>query len=314
MKVGLLILNYNGYFDTINCIKSIESYNSYDIKYIVVDNASPQAVDCEQIKAFFACTFPGDYISIKENESIDTILPKATFIKAKKNNGYSQGNNIGLKYIYKDPEIDEVLLINNDILFFEDIIPILHKYLNEIEDAAIVSPLLLKKDKKEIDYNCARLEYSINERIKYYFLRSFHVGGKKDFKRLLLLSNPELLNHDCFKIDLPSGSCMLFKKELFKSIGSFDPNTFLYYEEDILHEKILKVGRSNYICPQCKCIHLGAQSISRTPVSYAAFKRSSDSELYFVENYLRASFFKKAMFIAAFFYCRFYRYVTMKLK
>lgn len=313
MKIGILILNYNGWQDTINCIKSIEKHNTYDIKYVVVDNASPQNNDCEQIEKFFANHFVDDYVSIKEKETVES-LPKATFIKAEKNNGYSQGNNIGLNYFYGDSEVDEILLINNDILFIDNIIPKLHKYLNDIEDAAIVSPLLLKKDEKEIDYNCARLEYSINERIKYYFFRSFHASSKKDTQRRMLLSNPELLKKDFFKIDLPSGSCMLFKKELYKSIGSFDPHTFLYYEEDILHEKILRINKNNYICPQCKCVHLGAQSISRSPASYAAFKKTSESELYYVRHYSRANRLKKMLFEIIFHYCRFYRYVTMLLK
>lgn len=43
------------------------------------------------------------------------------------------------------------------------------------------------------------------------------------------------------EIELPSGSCMLFNKSFFQSIGSFDPNTFLYCEEDILYAKIKKL-------------------------------------------------------------------------
>jgi len=37
---GIIILNYNNYDDTINCINSIELYNTYPIKYIIVDNNS----------------------------------------------------------------------------------------------------------------------------------------------------------------------------------------------------------------------------------------------------------------------------------
>lgn len=47
MKTALIILNYNNYEDTINCIESVETHNTASIKYIVVDNGStcPDAVD-----------------------------------------------------------------------------------------------------------------------------------------------------------------------------------------------------------------------------------------------------------------------------
>ena len=39
-STALIILNFNNYKDTINCIESVEKYNSAPIKIIVVDNAS----------------------------------------------------------------------------------------------------------------------------------------------------------------------------------------------------------------------------------------------------------------------------------
>ena len=38
MKTAIVILNYNNYEDTINCIKSVETYNSADIKYLNIAN------------------------------------------------------------------------------------------------------------------------------------------------------------------------------------------------------------------------------------------------------------------------------------
>ena len=38
--IGIIILQYNNWKDTINCIKSIQQHNSAPIKLIIVDNAS----------------------------------------------------------------------------------------------------------------------------------------------------------------------------------------------------------------------------------------------------------------------------------
>ena len=37
---ALIILNFNNYENTINCIESVEKYNSATIKLIAIDNAS----------------------------------------------------------------------------------------------------------------------------------------------------------------------------------------------------------------------------------------------------------------------------------
>ena len=39
-STALIILNFNNYKDTINCIESVEKYNTAPIKLIIVDNAS----------------------------------------------------------------------------------------------------------------------------------------------------------------------------------------------------------------------------------------------------------------------------------
>ena len=37
---GVIILNYNNYEDTINCIESVDTYNSSKIKFVIFDNAT----------------------------------------------------------------------------------------------------------------------------------------------------------------------------------------------------------------------------------------------------------------------------------
>lgn len=91
-KVCFIILNYNNYTDTINCIHSLQSTirrDMYDI--IVVDNNS-------------------------SNDSVSQLrkcLNDVEIIPNKVNRGYANGNNIGIKiaesrgYIY-------ICILNND--------------------------------------------------------------------------------------------------------------------------------------------------------------------------------------------------------
>lgn len=291
MYISIIILNYNNSYDTINCIKSVLNYNTYPVKFIVVDNGSPNHNVIEELDFFLKETFQNDYAKFDEfSPQHSLILKKATFLVSKSNDGYAVGNNKGLKLAYADSSIDKVLILNNDILFIEDFLPELTERLKTLPDAAIVSPLLLKKDKKEIDYTCARKSVGITEMIYQNICYTFRKSTNVDLNRCFLYKEPKLLKKQSLQIDLPSGSCMLFSKKMFEKIGSFDPGTFLYYEEDILCQKIKKEGMVNYICPQLRCVHLGAASTKKVKFSYSSFLKSRESQRYYVHNFMKPNF------------------------
>ncbi|MFR9502507.1 MAG: glycosyltransferase family 2 protein [Rikenellaceae bacterium] len=285
---GVVILNYNNYTDTINCIESVEKYNTADIKYVVVDNGSTNELAVSEISKYMLAKFENDCELVNEKESsTSSKLKRATFLISKSNSGYAQGNNKGLKLLELDDEIENILILNNDILFVEDIIPRLTEVQSQRDDCAIVSPILYKRDMAGIDYNCARLNHNPWEIIltQLFLYRNIcNITNKMRDKRMLLLKSPELLNHDITEIELPSGSCMLMKKELFSKIGWFDPNTFLYYEENILYKKITRMGLKNYLLLNCKCIHLGAASTSKASNSFT-LNAEKDSVTYYLGTY-----------------------------
>ena len=291
MYTSIIILNYNNSSDTINCIKSVLQYNTYPVKFIVVDNGSPNPSVIEELDSFLKETFQDDYFKVDEFMLMQSQnLPKATFLVSKNNDGYAVGNNKGLKLAYADSSIDKVLILNNDILFIEDFLPKLSEKLKTLPDAAIVSPLLLKRDKKEIDYTCARLSVGITEMIYQNICYTFRKSTNIDLNRCILYKEPKFLTEQSVQIDLPSGSCMLFYKKMFERIGSFDPGTFLYYEEDILYQKINKERLINYICPQLRCVHLGAASTKKVKFSYASFLKSRESQRYYVHKFMKPNF------------------------
>ena len=101
------------------------------------------------------------------------------------------------------------------------------------------------------------------------------------------------------KIELPSGSCMFIKKTLFKQMDYFDPNTFLYYEENILYRKVKRINRQNYLFTDLKCIHLGAQSTSKISYSYDKMKKNMASPLYYMKNYYGLNSIQFALYKAS---------------
>lgn len=284
-KTAILILNYNNYEDTINCIESVEQYNTTPVKYIVVDNGSKREGTVDAIDGFLLRTFGERYRKVADGEDLG-ILPYVTFVVSQSNDGYARGNNKGLRLAYADDEIDRVLVLNNDVLFVEDIIGRLIAYQNKLLDCAIISPILYKKGLECYDLNCARLNHTEWEIILTNLFNYKNIFGfmSRSAKRRYLLLGERLHDNRVLDVELPSGSCMLFAKSLMDEIDIFDSNTFLYYEENILFKQVSRIGKINYVATDLKCIHLGASSTSKSSSSFVA-KAGMKSTDYYLHHY-----------------------------
>ncbi|MCQ2160848.1 MAG: glycosyltransferase [Bacteroidales bacterium] len=274
--VGIVILNYNNALLTINCLESIVKYNTYPIHIVIVDNASTD----DSIRIL------QDY-QREHNGLYDLLLSDC-------NGGYAQGNNLGLRFLDSIDDVTEVMVLNNDILFTEDIIPVLKTFIENHPEAALVSPLLRKRDGVTIDNSCARKDCKMAEIIWSFFLYFTDFFGIIS-KYRTISKIPIDVREEAIRIELPSGSCMMITKDIFRSIDYFDPNTFLYYEENILYQKILSIGRINYLIPSVSCIHLGGETTNKVshPASY--MKKSKASAYYYAKNYRMKNIFTRLL-------------------
>lgn len=275
-KVAIIILQYGNAEATIDCITSVEQYNTYPVKYIVVDNASPRD-ECEVLQKYVH-NISQDVLEVSDNAELTATLPKFTIVKSVLNDGYARGNNKGLRLAYEDNEVDKILILNNDILFVEDIIPKLVRDIQTLNDCALISPLLYKRNLDGFDVNCARYCAKFFDLLLNNIL-VFRYGNK--VKRPHLAPDTGIM-----PVELISGSCMMACKNLFQSIGGFDPGTFLYYEENILSEKIKRVCLRNYLDTDLKCIHLGASTTEKSQ-SRKITRIGFESQYYFVKSYHR---------------------------
>lgn len=287
---AVIILNYNNVEDTINCVKSVEKFNTAPIKYVIVDNGSKRADAVTILDREFSCMFGNDYSRFDEFDDIGK-LPYISLVISQINDGYASGNNKGLKFAFRDNSIDNILILNSDVLFVEDIISKLVDDLRKTPAAAIISPLLYKKNLMGIDYNCCRKALTLKQIFLLYlfaFTNVFNVTKHINESRNLLLDKSLPLKNPMVEIELPSGSCMLLDKLFFHEIGNFDSNTFLYCEEDILYAKIQKNGKKNFLDTSLKCIHLGATTTATVPSKFI-LDCGIKSNHYYLTHYTKAS-------------------------
>lgn len=120
-KVAIIVLNWNGWRDTIECLESIYLVNYPNYEVIVVDNGSSDN-SVHQIEQWahakglsMAKLCPEE---IKEKASASSHLSESdglALLQLSENLGYTGGNNIGIKYALNN-RAEFVLVLNNDTI------------------------------------------------------------------------------------------------------------------------------------------------------------------------------------------------------
>lgn len=144
-RVSIIILNWNGWEDTIECLESVYQirYPNYDV--IIVDNkseddsiqkirayANGEIVPESSFYSYCEENKPIDFIEYtsvdNEYNSLNTIhhedirKKKLILIRNERNSGFSGGNNIGIRYALENLNPDYYLLLNNDTVVHPEIL------------------------------------------------------------------------------------------------------------------------------------------------------------------------------------------------
>ena len=206
-KVYIILLNYNGWKDTVECVKSLAVIKGTDTHIVVVDNCSTD-----------------DSVERLKTELADEV----TLLLADENNGFSAGNNIGIKYALKN-HADYVLLLNNDTVTDQDFLTPLVEFASRTPDCGCISSRIYyyyEKNKIWFDggafhpYNCRAEHYRFDE-------DGSTVTGI----------------HEATFI---SGCCMLIPATVIRKIGLMDERYFLYVEDTEYSLRIQKAGYKLY--------------------------------------------------------------------
>ncbi|WP_300977281.1 glycosyltransferase family 2 protein [Flavobacterium sp.] len=237
-KVYILLLNYNGFLDTIECLESLLKLNNDNFQIIVVDNSeTPRpfenlvnwALGNFEVKEtlFERLVFPLgkkplDFCTTTENRILEKELKeKIVFVKANQNNGFAAGNNIALQYILKFGTPDSYIwLLNNDTVVDNDALSIIMKQmgLHQEEKSIYGTPL--------VDYYNTKTVQSIGGVYNKITGLSSHFGegkSKEDFET----NFDEVIK----TIDYPIGASMLIKIHFLRELRLLSEDYFLFFEE-----------------------------------------------------------------------------------
>lgn len=161
-KVVIIILNWNGWLDTVECLESLFQISYPDFTVIVVDNGSKDD-SIERIRdycsgkiqvesPFFIFSSSNKPIKIIEysydisknsfssDYSVQEYLHSLILIKNPKNSGFSGGNNIGIKFSLEVLNPDYILLLNNDTVVDPQFLDKLIEVTEREKEIVIVGP------------------------------------------------------------------------------------------------------------------------------------------------------------------------------
>ncbi|WP_185641009.1 glycosyltransferase family 2 protein [Burkholderia sp. Bp9131] len=166
------------------------------------------------------------------------------------NVGYGRGHNLAIEQAASSYH----LILNPDIDLDGDSLVAAFDFLNAHSDVGLVTPQI-DDERGDMQYLCRRYPALLD-----LFTRGFLPQAlRRPFRgRLAHYEMRDVINDHDIVWDPPivSGCFMLFRTEVLKKLGGFDPRYFLYFEDYDLSLRTHDVARVAYV-PSVRVIHHG---------------------------------------------------------
>ncbi|MCU7834325.1 MAG: glycosyltransferase family 2 protein [gamma proteobacterium symbiont of Taylorina sp.] len=243
-KVYIIILNWNSWQDTIECLESIYRQQASNYTVIVCDNASADQ-SLEQIKTWadgknplslandnslakltsppILKPLPYTLLSRNQAENTPPLSAHTTdliLIQTGKNLGFAGGNNVGLRYALKCQDMDYVWLLNNDTVVEPDCLDKMLDYTKNQAEKNICGSTIAYYNDPAVIQALGGCHYN-----KWTGLASTSLGRG-------LKINDKIAHREYEKqLSYISGASWLLPKDFLIDIGLMEESYFLYCEE-----------------------------------------------------------------------------------
>lgn len=217
---GVVIVNYCGAQDTLDCVASLVAMQPGPVPpIVVVDNASPDA-SLPQLRAGFDRLLgrrwredgPDRSGQDLGNEMALVLLP------TRGNGGFGAGNNVGLEYFARNGGLDYVFLLNNDTVVRKGT-------LHELRCAAEAQPHVDLWGCTVVDYeNSECIQCVAGGRFYPWLSLSRFAGAGMSLTEALQMARPP-------RIDFVTGAAMYARFDRLCEVGFLNPRLFLFFEE-----------------------------------------------------------------------------------
>lgn len=288
-KVCILILNWNNWRDTVDCLESVFQGSFNNFQTIVIDNGSTDG-SVNRIKEwaegtiktenpfiqYYADNKPIPYISYDRKEAemggnpeqeysisasfAGRIYHPLIIIHAEVNLGYAGGNNVGLRFTMTRKDFSHIWILNNDTVCHPDALGELMACVESDTKIGAAGSKLLFYHRPDL------LHMAGGCRIVPWLGNASMIGaGEKDDGRWDAPLEPDYI----------AGASLLMKREVLEHVGLMDERYFLYWEDADWGVRMRRQGYRLLYCPASRVWHREGGSVGRL---------SAGADYYWVRN------------------------------
>lgn len=257
--ICFVILNYNGFEETIKLVHHIVSWDPGKLDYsvVVVDNSSTD-----------------DSFRRMQMEFVG--LQRVTVIQSERNGGYSYGNNFGVEYAMNCYHPVFIAIANPDVDLEQDTVIHALETFQVDEKIAMCAPVM-KSLAGSFQIHAQRLPTYRDDLAACWI----------NYKPHSLIVDYETLNNNSNFVltEMLSGSFFVIRADRFTEIGMFDENVFLYCEERILGRRLKDSGYIAVLRADLFYTHAHATSTSKAFSEIKRWRILLKSRFYYQKKY-----------------------------
>ncbi len=215
-KTYIILLNYNGPSDTIECLKSLTKLTYPNYRVIIVDNNSSDTSLKDIENWFVGQNIKFDTVSSSEKLHSNS---KYVLMTSSTNAGFAAGNNIGLRYAMSQDDFTYAWILNNDTIVEPESLSALIRRTKQDSEIGLCGSLVYD------DLEHSRTQFQAGGRYNPVFGTTKFIGDGLTPDNLIPQGEVEKA------LDYISGASILVTKNFLTKIGLLNEKYFLFFEE-----------------------------------------------------------------------------------
>lgn len=282
-KVYVLLLNWNGWQDSLECLESVFRNSYPNCRVILCDNGSSDDSLCliKQWAAGELCAYAAPSNALRALSAPPVEKPiayceyaradaesggkqnehgaKLILIQTGENLGFAGGNNVGLRYALARDDFDYVWLLNSDAVAAPDaLLCLVERALQDPQIGLCGSTILYY-------HNPSLIQTLGGGRYNKWLGATAHIAEHQEIERFSFEHRQRLAK----SMDYVMGASMLVSKAFLKTIGLMNETNFLYFEE--LDWATRAKGRFKLgYAEQSVIYHKSGRSVGNAPKEWSA--------------------------------------------
>jgi GT2 family glycosyltransferase len=226
-SIGVVVVNWNGYADSVACLTSLLEAEPGPLRVVVVDNGSD------------------DDSAARLSRWMEQrpVTGRVTLLASPRNLGFAGGANVGIEALCSDGRIRHYLLLNNDATVRADFFAELGRALEAAPDAAILGATIYEAGSAQ---------------------RVWYAGGTFVPLRALAAHRYEVPSAGVpVRTDFVTGCAMLISREARDALGPLPECYFMYLEDAEYSHRANAAGLPVLYAPRAVVLHAVGASVER---------------------------------------------------